>query len=239
MNVLIDKEHMMFLRKMQDHSALNKLGDIECPHIHIMICYADAPMDFNHLTDLELKLLIKNSNGPDVTNLYSKDSLCKIVHDLVKSFPEYVVNAFEVDLQWRYISEGDSRRYLYVRGSTVPRLAEGLAELAALQCAEDARQSVAMHANKLAAPVAASSTPASFAVRESSDFSMPKAGTSTHTIFMYCATLWKESGFSADKNTLDNIRKKAVDQLVPQGLNISTVRTQAARWYQHRTRLVL
>lgn len=230
MNVLIDKERVVFLRKMGNRSVLSKLADMECPHIHTLIADANG---LESLTDLELKLLIKNGNGPDVRNVFSRATLLTTAHALAASLPESKVNGFEVDMQWRTIREGDTARYEYVPGSNVPRLVDGVEELAALLGSPASVQTQAP-----ATPVAPSAAKPAPSPSEDG-FVMPREGTSTHTIFMFCARLWKESGFSDNKATLDGIRKKAVDQLVPTGLNISTVRTQAARWYQHRQRLVL
>lgn len=243
MKILIDKSRMIVLRKMQDEATLSKLADIECPHLPVAIYYADAPNDFVLFTDLELKLLIKNTSGPDVRNVFSKDALQRIVFELVRSLPETVANGFEVDLQLRAIAAGDEGRYLYVPGGSKPRPADGLEELVALQCAADAAGRAATLAKAAPQGVAAAapvSAPAAVAkVTPSDDFAPPRPGTSTHMIFTFCANLWKEAGYEDNKATLDNIRKKAVDQLVPTGLNISTVRTQAARWYQHRQRFVI
>lgn len=240
MKVVIDLERMLFLRKMENESSLSILVDLEYPHIHTSTKYCDGPQDFAGLTDLELKLLIRNSAGPDVRNVFSHDALLKTVHSIVAQFPTTVVNGFELAMQRTCIKQGDARRYQYVPGSMVPKLAEGLAEHAALACAAGSVPAPASIAPAVAAPaVAAQVNKALPGTANADDFVMPRDGTSTHTIFMFCARLWKESGFSKDKSTLDNIRKKAVEQLVPTGLNISTVRTQAARWYQHHERLVL
>lgn len=235
MNVLINKESMVFLRRMENHSTLSKLADIECPHIAVAICFSDKPEDFSQFTDLELKLLIANSNGPDVRHTFSRDVLLKTVHAIAAVLPVTVADAFQVDLQLRSIPEGDKNRYLFVPGGTKPKLAEGLAELVALQAGANAVKQAATHATATPQGVA---VPAAEAAA-SGDFVRPREGTSTFTIFSFCANLWKESGYTESKSTLDNIRKKAVDSLVPTGLNISTVRTQAARWYQHRQRFVI
>lgn len=233
---------MVFLRKMADETVLSKLAEIECPHCSVAIYYCDEPRDFILFSDLELKLLIKNSAGPDVRNVFNKDALMRIVFEMVRSFPESTANGFEVDMQLRSIDPNDSGRYLYLPGSHRPRSAEGLEELVALLCSADAAGRAASVAKQLpqgvAAPAAAQAARAP-AAASSDDFVSPRVGTSTHTIFTFCATAWKDSNYSDNKATLDGIKKTAVDKLVPTGLNISTVRTQAQRWYQHRQRFVI
>lgn len=242
MKVLVDKEHLFVLYKMDNEAALRKLCELECPHLATSILYADKAADYQQFTDYELKCLIKNSNGPDVRSVYIREALISILHAMIVSIPVKVVNAFELDMQLRSLAPGDKFRYLYVPGSMKPKPAEGLAELSALQYTASTLPSPAtavQHAPAPVAPVAPVSSPAAFAVRPANDdFTMPKVGTSTHTIFMFCHKLWEETGFKDCKTTLDNIRKTAVEKLVPTGLNISTVRTQASRWYQHRERLV-
>lgn len=243
MKVLIDKGRMTFLRKMENEATLSKLADLECPHLSVAIYYADEPRDFVLFTDLELKLLIKNSAGPDVRNVFSREPLMQIVFELTKALPESKANAFEVDLQLRSIKEGDTGRYLYVPGSQKPKPADGLEELAALQCTADAAGRAATLAKQAPQGVVAAATASAAnalpAVQPSDDFTPPRVGTSTHTIFTFCANAWKEANYADTKNVLDGIKKTAVDKLVPTGLNISTVRTQAARWYQHRQRFVI
>ncbi len=243
MNIIIDMERMIFLRKMDNHQTLSKLCDIECSYTATRISYTDTPADFGHLSDLELKLLIKNSFGPDVRNVFSKDALLKIVHQVVADFPATTANGFEVDVQLRSIADGDTARYLYVPGASKPKPADGLAELAALQATASSATRAAMLAKRepqgTVAPAAAIAPSPTPAVAVSGDFVAPRPGTSTHSIFTFCAQAWKDAGYKDDKATLDGIKKKAVDKLVPTGLNISTVRTQAQRWYQNRQQFVI
>lgn len=238
MKVVIDMGRMLFLRKMQNEQSLRLLADMEYPHLHIAIRYCDTPTDFASFTDLELKLLIRNSGGPDVRHIFAHDTLMKVAHEIVSQFPVTMVNGFELAMQHTHVRPNDTRRYQYVPGAMVPMLAEGLAEHAALMGSCSTLPAPASPAPAVAGPAVAASALRALP-SAADDFVMPREGTSTHTIFMFCAQLWKESGFSTNKSTLDSIRKKAVEQLVPTGLNISTVRTQAARWYQHHERLVL
>lgn len=248
MKVLIDKEHMVFLHKMEDYATLSKLCDMEYPHLVTSGIYCDHHNDFSGLTDLELKLLIKNSSGPNVQNVFSRDALLKIIHAMIQHMPEREVNAHEVAMQHATIDPSDKRRYRYVPGGFLPALVqEGVEEYAGWTYTAGVLPGAASAAN---APVAATPAPRAVSavpglaatpahVQEGDGFTMPKAGTSTHTIFMFCAERWKEMNHQDDATTLDKIRKQAVEALVAQGLNISTIRTQASRWYQHRQRLVL
>lgn len=239
MKVAIDMERMVFLRKVENETALSGLVDMEYPHIPTKSLYCDRPQDFSGLTDMELKLLIKNSMGPDVRHVFSRDALLHVVHAVVAQFPSSAVNGFQLTMQLACIRPGDAQRYQYVPGSMTPALAYGLAEHAALVCTANTISVPASAGPIVAGPIVAASAAHTLPrAPHIDDFVMPREGTSTHTIFMFCAQLWKESNYTTNKATLDNIRKKAVERLVPSGLNISTVRTQAARWYQHRERLV-
>ena len=231
MYVIIDKEKMQFVYKHEHGSVLSKLAWIELPHIFCRIQPCDIPKDFAGLTDLELKLLIKNSNGPDVSAVFSRERLASIACNVATSLPVRELNALELDMQWRAIPEGTSERYRYVPGSYVPKVDDGLEEYVALQVPLQLRTPEQLNETKPLAPVVVSPL-----LHSDGDFTAPKPGTSTHRIFSFCASLWKESGYLDNKETLDKIRKRAVEVLVPEGLNISTVRTQAARWHQNRTR---
>ncbi len=247
MQIIVDLENMLFLRKHEDYATLSKLCDMECSHVSTSLMYCDHARDFVSFTDLELKTLIKNAHGPDVVNVFSRAALCDILVAMIKQMPVSEVNAYEVDLQWRTIIKGDKKRYQYVPGGFVPVCAEGLAELAgwkykaggaASPLPRPASPVTTLPQGAVATP-GASTAPRAVQAVAVDGFSMPKAGTSTHTVFMFCAERWKEAGCVDEDDILDKIKKSAIEVLVPQGLNISTVRTQAARWYQHRTQVAV
>jgi hypothetical protein len=242
----INREKMTFLRRMADRATLSKLADIEHSDIHVLL--TDEDTSYELLTDLELKKLIQNSNGPDVKLVFHRGTLIRILRSITAELPVFEANAFQVDMQWRCIERDDDRVYAFVPGAFKPVLAEEGVEAAALQYAGGTLNVPASPANPAPQGTAAGSTARPLFVgrdysgaaapqrQEAGDFASPKPGTSTHDIFTFCWQKWSETGFTTDERQLADIRKTAVDQLVPKGLNVSTVRTQAMRWYHNRTR---
>lgn len=253
MYIVIDRDNLRVLHKHADQKIASNLANLECPQVSIVVTFCDEKGGFSLLTDLELKLLIKNSNGPDVSRVFSRDSLADIMCKIAQAFPSTEnVNGFELQMQLASLAEDDSEPYRYLRGSMKPQPAAGLAELAALHYSGAAiaapasaplpvvQGTVALDAfGKPLGPGGACPPAVMAKILATGDFTAPREGTSTHSIFTFCATAWKESGYQDSKATLDNIKKKAIDVLCAQGLNISTVRTQAQRWYQHRQQFVI
>jgi len=246
---VVNKEALVFLRKMDNQLALRNLVNIEYSDLYT--CLQEDDSSYPLMTDLELKQLIMNSGGPDVRSCFSRLSLLAVLKDVVKGLPLFEANAFQLDLQSRAIGAEDARRFRFVPGATIPQIVpDGVEEYIALQYAGSALNVPASAPRSEPQPTPAvayfvgrdysGAKPAAAPAPVSTDeFVQPRPGTSTDTIFRFCASAWRDAGFPEDKKQLDDIRKKAVDSLVPTGLNISTVRTQAARWYQHRQRFAL
>ncbi len=244
MYVEIDREALVFLRKMEHQPTLSKLSSLEHPDKHVVI----TPAAFNGagFTDLEMKMLIKNSHGPDVKHVFSRDTLAKILNGMIATFPVEQANAFEVEMQLRAIPSDDTRPYQYVRGAFKAREADEGEQRAPL-CYEGAGDALGApasapqpspqpypagtQAQAFAAPPRPAPAPAA-----DGDFTQPRPGTSTHDIFSFCAQEWDATGRANDEQTLTTIRKRALDTLTKRGINASTVRTQAMRWYHNRTR---
>lgn len=234
MRALIDMEDLRVLHVHESADVLRNLDRVQAQHMHTALIYVDGPQDFNRFTDFELKLFLRNSGAGDHASLYSRPALLQLAFDAVRAMPAVAFNGFELSLQSAYLDDDDEGAYTFVPGKQKP--VPGLVEYAALQCVGGplkAPANVPQHV--VQAPVAASpAAPAPPAA--GSDFAQPRPGTSTHAIFAFCAKLWKDAGCTADEGLLGDIRKKAVDELVPTGLNVSTVRTQAMRWHQNRQR---
>lgn len=227
---------MRILRKMDNRNgALSKLTSLENPDIGCTVIYVDRWDDYKAFSVDELKKLITQSAGPDVTKLFDKDALMRVLHAMVQTMDVTVVaNAFELDLQLRSVPEDDIQPYVYVPGAQRPALRHTPAPTLLAKAAGSAAALAKEGVQGQVAGTTSNALPG--AVVEA--FVMPKEGTSTHTIFMFCAQAWKDASFKDDKDTWDRIRKSAIDKLTKDGLNISTIRVQSARWYQHRQRLV-
>lgn len=247
----IDKDKLVFLRRMDNQLALRNLVNIEYSDLYTSM--QDDDSTYMMFTDVQLKDLIKNSGGPDVRSVFTRSLLIALLETLVKGLPLFTANAFQLDLQSRAIGAEDARRFRFVPGASIPEIVADDAPYPFLQYAGSvlgvpasaprptvqatpagSDNSAAFHCGRYYS----GAKPAAHASANTDDFVQPRPGTSTDTIFRFCASAWRDAGYPEDKKIMDDIRRKAVDLLVP-GLNISTVRTQAARWYQHRQRFAL
>ena len=237
MYILINREKMLLLRKHPDQRVVSMLADLECSEHAVCVTFCDEVAGFFPLSDLELKLLIKNCNGPDVAHIWSRSTLDQIFMGMCATLPIFgPVSAYELTMQLASVRDSEDA-YRYVYGSMQPAPAEGLEELAALLYVAGTPRvefTPVAPANALgqATPLpVAPRAPLAFA---EPDFALPRLGTSTHRIFEFCAKLWQDASYADDESVLKDIKKKAVDKLTAEGLNISTVRVQSQRWYQNR-----
>lgn len=241
-HVAIDKDNLVFLRRMENQVALRNLINIEYTDVYTAI--VDDDSSYSSFTSAELKKLIKNSNGPDVERVFSHYTLGLTLVILVKGLPVFKADAFQLDLQSRAIHPEDGRRYKFVPGGGVPQLVEGDEPYTTLRYTGEAFSAPLGSPASAPQPVAQgvvaanASTPgiAPAASASTDDFAQPKPGTSTHQIFMFCMGLWNAAERTNSEPELKKIREKAVSVLTAQGLNVSTVRTQAMRWYHNRQR---
>jgi len=119
MYVLVNCDKMVFAYKHLNNTALGNLAHIEVAHSAVAIFPVDHLASYSRFTDLELKLLHRNTAGVDHIG-FSRDHLVRSVMALGMALPESVFNAFEVEVQARKISMEDQGFYRYVKGSTTP-----------------------------------------------------------------------------------------------------------------------
>jgi hypothetical protein len=250
MYALIDRERMVVVHKHHDQRVISMLGHLEAAHRDTLNTFINESSGFGPLSEMDLRRIIKNT-GFEPGNV-PRSVLCAMLINLLNEMPESKVDlgALEAQCEWVTGLKDDVDPYRHVPKAIRPALVEehDVADFPpAYKAAEDCVQRAASARNLPAATTPAPGDAERAAERPSAtvghsiveDFTPPRPGSSTYTIFAWCATAWKESNYADDKKTLDTIRAKALDALTGQGLNASTVRTQAMRWYQHRQRFVI
>lgn len=141
MYVSIDITNCKFLRKHPDVFMLCNLAYIESPHIAVNIQPCDHHTFLNDCTDLELKLLYKNTTGNDQT--YYGDKLRAVLCELVSRMPVLEADKWELEYQAQAIPEGNKTPYTYVKGSYKPAILPDLFEGCVLPSATDEASLVA------------------------------------------------------------------------------------------------
>lgn len=117
MKVSIDMQNMTFMHKHSNTRVVANLAYLECRHGAYMITDTDAK-SFLQLTDMEMKMLYRNTTGGEVYFLGA--SLRAIISELVDRMPESDVNPYELDIQANLAPQGDPNGYKYVKGSFKP-----------------------------------------------------------------------------------------------------------------------
>lgn len=119
MHVLIDKERCMFLAKHNNPTALTELSWLEAPDLACGVYQCDDAFGLDWLTDLELKLIYKNTTQLEYKG-YGRNALLAVIHELVTRMPIKDMNAYEVHMQaLRTLEPGIA--YGYVKGSMEPK----------------------------------------------------------------------------------------------------------------------
>lgn len=119
MYITINRETCVFTHVAQDYQTLLNLCHIELPHVKAYILPVEDIKTDVHLTDLEMKLLYRNSVGEEYTGK-SRSQLNSLIHEYAKTLPYTPWNRMEVELQASKIKEDDQGFYRYVQGSTTP-----------------------------------------------------------------------------------------------------------------------
>ena len=119
MYITINRETCVFTHVAQDYQTLLNLCHIELSHVKAYILPVEDIRTDVHLTDLEMKLLYRNSVGEEYTGK-SRSQLNSLVYEYVRTLPYTPWNRMEVELQASKIKEDDQGFYRYVQGSTTP-----------------------------------------------------------------------------------------------------------------------
>lgn len=238
MYILIDADKMRFLRKHQDAFALSNLVYIECNDCATKIVACDEPLDFDGFTDLELKLLYKNTTGEEYKG-FARDPMLCIVHELTTRMSEFVADKYQLALQAAYISEDDDSGYQFVPGAVKPAPVADLFEYTVLRVRRNpVSEQLALitplkRSKTLPAlfPPLAPSTPRPAAVRSASTPpSAPAKGSVLDRINSKAETMWTAAGKPTNPAAVKELRKQIVEQLVADGINQNSAGKGASLW---------
>ena len=247
MYVAVDREEMKFVYKHTDLNVVINLMWIEYPRQNLeaelhAFGLSDAA-GLNDFTDLELKMLYRNTTGGDHSDCIARNAMLQIVYDLAEALPANDVNPFEVECQAAAIKEEDLYNYRFAGGSTTPAKVNDLYDIPPLKAnssitsESSARKgetpAVAARrgrdrarANTLATsktePIATSCAAA------------PKRGSAKVIIWEVADAMWAEAGSPLDKAEVLELRKKIMTALLDKGIQKTTSSSQLGNWHKAR-----
>ncbi len=244
MYVSIDRDNMRFLHKHPDYSTVSNVSWIEAPHVSLLV----TPIDYSHFlkdfTDLELRLLYRNTTGVDHT-AYGGDALRAILQELAERLPDTDADPREARLQADYIDQDNQEPFVYVKGALRPAKSGDLWEPEALKAPRSDNEEVIAAAVRLrpAQPRAtAASTPA--AASTGSRAARPAAAPRTPTaprqggvrekIWARADSMWEEAGKPTDKSTVLALRKRMMDALEEEGVKRTSSSNELGNWQKAR-----
>lgn len=236
MYLSIDRDNLKFLHKHPDVTVVCNLVHIEAPHVAICVTPYDIPSFLGDFTDMELKMLYRNTTGHDHTG-HSGSALRAILAELAERLPTTDVNAFEVDRQAACIPEDSAEPMQYVRGATRPGKP---GELFPLRAERNPDEDVVAAAAKLRAPqrpapVANSSTAPAPAARPQRAPASPRQGGVRGTIWEVADAMWEKEGKPTTKAEVLALRKRMMEVLESDhGVKRTSSSNELGQWQKAR-----
>lgn len=237
----IDRDNMQFLARSENPTALSYLANIEAAHVSVVILPCDEPRDFFLLTDLELRILVRQTTGSDHSNAHRPSLLATCV-SLAQQLPERALNTFELEVQSNCIPDDDKAgRYSYAPGAHKPQRHADLFEPQRLTCVQgwsaDRLAEFAKRAPQQAESVAAPSTAPerrSPAARPAAGVPAVPRGAGKVAVWASMDAIWEQAGKPMDVKLVQGLRKRCMDELEAQGFNRSTASCELGNWWKAR-----
>lgn len=254
MYVSIDKTNCKFLRKHPDVDMLCNLAYIESPHIDVSIQPCDHHTFLSECTDLELKLLYKNTTGNE--QIYFGDKLRYVLAELVSRLPVLDADKWELEYQAKAIPEGNVTPYTYVKGSYKPAILPDLFEGFETPAATDEASVVAqgkklfnnlypesgkpvaaiLSSNNTPAGITATPNPKTLHVPPKNQHAVPqKRGTVRVLIWDIADKEWERLGKPTDVKQVLDMRKNLYTVLANEhGIGKNTSSNELGAWQKSK-----
>lgn len=241
MNAVIDLTNMTFVYAHENTRLLSCLAHIELLDVGTYVCDATYQGTYARFTDMELKLLYKNTFGSE--SFFSRGGTIQVLMDNVRDLPQVQADPYEALIQCNSIAEDDETPYRYQAGSMKPlELEEAYeppplrlrppvlgdkpfkpAETPAPKPPTQAAQAPLGHA----APPA--STKVAAAPREPRE-----PGGARPRIFAVADAVWAEAGKPTNIPAVLMLRKQIMNLLEEEGIKRTTSSTALGEWQKTR-----
>lgn len=200
MYITINRETCVFTHVAQDYQTLLNLCHIELSHVKAYILPVEDIKIDTHLTDLEMKLLYRNSVGEEYTGK-SRSQLNSLVYEYVKTLPYTPWNRMEIELQASKIKEDNQGFYQYVQWLTTPYQVQELFEPVLTVIEDFPTVEIAMSAPYVPEPTI-------------TQVDKPmRTGGSKDTIFSVADTMWEAANKPTEQSAILALRKKIMQVL--------------------------
>jgi hypothetical protein len=216
--------------------------------------YSIVPCDvsaFRGLTEMELKILYRNTVGKD-SALQGLNPHLEVLTNLIINMPESNIDYIESEIQAACIAEGQKGFYKYVWGAKTPALIQNLFNNGYnaspnFELEDQASKGhwplvLASYKEKIKTELVATTansaviTPAikTAQVKTHQAIKEPGAGTTSGKVWALADSV--RSHFESVNQGADiaGIKRAVVDTLLAQGINKSTITTQLSHWQKNR-----
>lgn len=246
MYITIDLQNLIFMHKVVDYKTACNLCFIEARHVPYAIEPLSAKSWLSNLTDMEMKMLYRNTTGKEIHYLGSflRAILCELAYRL----PETEVVAFEAERQAAMLNEDSPHGYEYVSGAYTPALngytIEALTGTPAPNEPEIGARGAPYYPARTAPLVSASSgtraqgatsTGAARARPAQRASGAPRSSGSRSIIFEVADKIWEEAGKPNDLSTVLTLRREMMKVLESEhGVKKTTSSTALGTWQKQR-----
>lgn len=238
--ISVDRDRMVFLHKHEALDVVCNLNWIETRHAPVYIFCADDMGGYNHMTDMELKMLYRNTTGFD-HNIENREALLQILYDLAHRLPANDVHVFELDAQARKIDRDDENFYMYCKGTGLMKT--DTVDTLILKGRRAPKEEERALSGEIPAVIAGKERIAatnndkrkrSKAKSKGKAGNGPARGTAKALIWKVADEMWNEEGAPKDKAEVLQLRRKIMDTLEEHGVKRASASSELGKWHKER-----
>lgn len=248
MYISVNKDSMCFLHKHNDCRVVRSLAELESPHAHIVIfpCNDNDEVTWCRFTDLELLKLYRNTTGSLTLGFY-RPGLENLCYKAASALPDSDAVAWEIDIQVRSLSEGDTGRYRYVKGSTIPAPVDELFNEPCFQsklALTDEAHAATLRPKAVAytqptsapgiAPTGRDHPVANSSARGATAAATIPRGGQRHVIWEVADEHWQTAGKPLEISKVVKLRSLMMDVLETRGIKRTSASSELGNWMKVR-----
>lgn len=243
MYVSIDCDNMKFLRKHPDLPSIANLAWIENQDTSMCISSITDAGIFRDFTLMELQMLYRNTTKLEPHQDVTEEQLSQILYDIAERLPEADIRVFELDIQARFVKEGDLGPYQYCKGATKPSSKIKLFGPEFITANKDLTEELSALAGKTPAvdrakirkPAGTGSNRKGGSISTmNNNAKAPARGTAKAIIWETADFMWTEDGEPKDKKLVLALRKKIMDSLEGKGVKRASASSELGKWHKDR-----
>jgi len=235
MHVLIDLTNMRFVYAHENQRLLSSLCHIELNECATLLGEGCSQYTYARFTDLELKLLYRNTFGVD--SIFGRGGTIQVIMDNVPDLPQVDADPYEALMQADSIADNDDWHYRYLKGSMKPQMLEEAFTYVPLRMKHIPTQAPKPAASPVAAPPAGD-RPAVGTVpapRPAAAPSAPRQGGTTAIIWQVADAMWEAAGKPTALPTVLALRKTMMSELeAKHNVKKTTSSTSLGNWQKAR-----